>query len=188
MRLFIAIEVPAQIREAAGELVAQLKKTAPEAKWVAAEKMHLTLAFLGEVAEEAVEAVQQAIEATARVHPQFSLRIKGGGGFGGKRHPRVLWLGTEGDLQPLAAVHAALVQNLIPTGFEPDARPFKAHLTLARSREQRGDPELARAVERLARVDFGAFSVDRLVLLRSETGPKGSKYTPVFYAALKKDA
>lgn len=186
MRLFIAIEVPDEVRTAARNLIEQLKKSAPDAKWVSPDKMHLTLAFLGEVSEDAVEAVQHAIEMTARAHLAFDLRMRGGGGFGGRRHPRVLWLGTEGDVDRLAAVQATLVQNLVPTGFEPDSRPFKAHLTLARAREQRGDPELARAAERLAAVDFGGFHVDRLVLIHSETGPKGSKYTPLFYAALKK--
>lgn len=185
MRLFVAVEIDARVRQAAAGVIADVARSAPDAKWVSEDKLHLTLAFLGEVSEDALEAIQAAIEAAARAHAALRLHLRGGGGFGGRRHPRVVWLGVEGDTEALSALQATLVRELVPTGFEPDERGFRAHLTIARAREQRGDVELAQVTDRLRAVDCGSFTVDRLVLLHSQPGPGGSRYSPLFYAALR---
>ncbi|MFP2910467.1 2'-5' RNA ligase family protein, partial [Pyxidicoccus sp. 3LFB2] len=57
-----------------------------------------------------------------------------------------------------------------PLGFEPEHREYTAHLTLARAKDPRGDPALARCAQALEASDFGEGRVDRLVLFESKGG------------------
>jgi RNA 2',3'-cyclic 3'-phosphodiesterase len=54
MRLFVAVELSDEVHARAGETIARLKGLAPDSKWVRADNLHLTLAFLGEVADSTV--------------------------------------------------------------------------------------------------------------------------------------
>jgi len=96
----------------------------------------------------------------------------------------VLWAGVQGGVDALAALQRDVAAALAPLGYPPDARPFAAHLTLARAREQRGEPGLAGCAEALASDDFGATRVEGLVLYRSDPGSGGAIYTPLATLAL----
>lgn len=184
MRLFIAVDLAPGVLEETGGLVERLRRFAPEAKWVKPESLHVTLAFLGEVPDEQRPEIDRVVQAVASAHQPLKLRARGGGAFGTKRHPRVLWVGLEGEIEKLASIQGALSRALQPLGFEPESRPFKPHLTLARARDPRGDEALARCVEVLGRTDLGESAVFSLVLYRSQLSPKGAKYTPLLSAPL----
>lgn len=169
LRLFVAVEVPEPVRAAVDAVLAALRPRAPQANWTAAAGWHLTLAFLGGVEAERVEAVEDALaQAAGEVEP-FTLRLDGTvGTFGG----RVLWAGLEGSA-PLAALAGHVRDALAPLGFPPEERPFHAHLTLARAR--RG----GRLPRDLAADYAGprpAWRVERLALMRSRLGRGGARY------------
>ena len=64
-------------------------------------------------------------------------------------------------------------------GFEPEARVFQPHLTLGRVNSSRGKEELIRKMERYREEDFGEFSVERVILFKSDLKPTGPIYTPL---------
>lgn len=176
MRLFIAVDPDAATRERLEQTITSLRAQAPSAKWVNPAGLHLTLVFLGEVDDARVPEITGALAAVAARHRRLSLAFRGGGGFGSGRRPRVLWVGVEGDVAPLAALQSDLAGALEPLGFPREARAYSPHLTVARAREPRGDAALAACVEGL-NVDFGTTTIASFVLYQSVLGPGGSKYT-----------
>jgi 2'-5' RNA ligase len=125
MRLFIAIELPDDLKTA----LSRLRVDVPGARWVPPEQLHLTLAFLGEVEEKTAGELSERL---ALIHtPQFQLFFSGTGCFPNRRRPRVLWAGLEPNprLMRLAAgVHGAV----LACGIPQEERPFSPHITLAR--------------------------------------------------------
>ena len=177
MRLFIAIDLGEEVRDAVSSQLAKLKPLAPNAKWVRVEGMHVTLAFLGHIDEDRVPQVKVIAEEVASRHGPVSFSVEGIGGFGSSARPRVLWLGMTGDTAALAALKSDLEERLTPLGYEPEKRPFKPHLTLARARLPSGDPALARCIRSCRASSFGGARVDRITLFRSDLSPKGARYT-----------
>ncbi|MFZ5470044.1 MAG: RNA 2',3'-cyclic phosphodiesterase [Myxococcota bacterium] len=184
MRLFVALELSSPVRAALERAVDVAHRRAPKARWADPQKLHLTLAFLGETEEEKVPALKEALTRAASRHRRLSLVARGGGGFGASRHPRVLWIGVEGELPALTALQADLIRELVPLGFTPEKRPFRPHLTLARAKNPRGDPQLAACVAALEHFDGGEWPVRKLVLFQSQLSPKGARYTQLFAAPL----
>jgi 2'-5' RNA ligase len=74
-------------------------------------------------------------------------------------------------------MQAEVAAALVPLGYAPEDRAFKAHLTLARSRDPRGDEGLAGASEALRDIDLGEAAIDALVLFRSDLSAAGPRYT-----------
>jgi RNA 2',3'-cyclic 3'-phosphodiesterase len=177
IRLFAAVDLGEEVRRSAARLVADLVTVAPRARWVRPQGVHLTLAFLGSTDPSRVDALAGALSAVARAHRALTLRITGGGTFGGRSRPRVLWSGVTGDVEALLALQASVVAALEPIGLERETRAFSPHLTLARSKDPRGDPDLANCAGSLAGQVLGEAAVDRLILYRSQPGPGGSVYT-----------
>ena len=130
MRLFVAVWPPEDALAEVAELVDRVRPLAPELRWALPEQWHLTLAFLGEVAEDALPELSRRLERAARRHEAMTLSLAGGGRFG----DRVLWTRVQGardQLRQLAASAAAAARR---TGIAVEDRPYRPHLTLARAR------------------------------------------------------
>ncbi|MET0402078.1 MAG: RNA 2',3'-cyclic phosphodiesterase [Cystobacter sp.] len=174
MRLFVAVTLGRSVEEAATAALGHLRTLAPQARWVPAANLHLTLSFLGEVEEERAARVKDVLERVAPRHTPLVLTIRGGGSFGASAHPRVLWAGVEGQTEALAALQAEVARELRPLGFEPEHRDYVAHLTLARAKQPRGDAALTGCVKALQEARWGEARVDHLVLFES----LGGRYHP----------
>ena len=172
MRLFAAVSLPAGAAEA---IAARVDRSAwPEASWVRPANLHLTLAFFGETAADAVAALATAAAAELAAIPAFRARVEGAGAFPERGPIRVVWLGVEpaGEVGRLAE---AVRRAAATTGVEFDPKPFRSHLTLARCR--RPWPSARRA--ELARLAPGAaveLDVRAAALLSSEPGSAGPRY------------
>jgi 2'-5' RNA ligase len=179
MRLFVALEIPEAVRRELARRVAGLRERLPRARWVDPEMVHLTLLFLGETPADRVPALSAKLREAFAKHPPMTLRLSGGGTFPPKRPARVAWVGMEAP-DELAAVQADAVAAAVGSvGFEPETRPFKSHVTLARC-----EPNWPRdAAEKFAAAfpgDVGPpFRVDRGVLMESKLSPRGARYTVV---------
>jgi len=184
MRLFVAVDPSIEVRARIERAMTRLRAQAPKAKWVNADGLHLTLAFLGEVEQGRANALAAALGAVTAQRAPFALHLAGGGCFGAPHKPRVLWVGATGDTAPIVALAKAVSEALIPFGITPEDRPYAPHLTLARARDGRGDAGLGTCVEGLALEDFGAFEVSSVALYRSELGPGGARYTALARPAL----
>ena len=179
-RVFCAIELPEALRSRVGEHTHRLREAFPQvrASWERPEKIHITLKFLGDVEVSRVEELSRAAgRAAAHVEP-FELTIAGPGAFPPHGPPRVLWLGIEDASGQLSSLHRSLEDECAAAGFQRDSRPFKPHLTLARIRTPHSARELA-AAHRASSFEPQRFNVSELVLMRSELGPSGSRYTPL---------
>jgi len=188
MRLFIAIDLPDEVRNALAELMAELRQKCPEARWVRPEGMHLTLKFLGYVKDDdggkqlaSIRTALAAIRSTSAV----DMRFRGVGFFPSAHRPRVVWCGIEASPN-LAQLAADLDHVLEPLGFPPEKRAFIPHLTLARFNEARpsgkharsasGREELVRAAEALAAREFGATRQTEFHLYESILKRSGAEY------------
>src|SRR6185295_11606101 len=116
-RLFVAVDLGTAVRRALDELERELKPLARDARWVAPENAHLTLAFLGSMEEARVPELSKALGPVAAGAAPFELRLQGGGAFGSSRKPRVLWVGVEGDVATLQALHGRTEAALQPFGY-----------------------------------------------------------------------
>jgi len=125
MRLFIAIELPNEIKQR----LARMRIDIPGCRWVPSEQIHLTLAFLGEVDDAKLDLLTRVL-ATINA-PGFSLCFNNTGCFPDRRRPRVLWIGLKPE--PLLDTLASQVRKaVLACGIPQEDRPFSPHITLAR--------------------------------------------------------
>jgi RNA 2',3'-cyclic 3'-phosphodiesterase len=180
LRVFFALELPAEVRARAANHIARLREAAPtvRASWEREEKLHITLKFLGEIAPDRVEALSGAAARAAASSQPFTLALKGAGAFPPRGNPRVLWLGLEDSSGALAHLQTRLEEECAAAGFPREARPFHPHLTLARLRAPQGSRELAKMHQETGFEPIG-FEVTDLILIQSELGAGGSRYTEV---------
>lgn len=177
MRLFLAFDLPEPQKARIEALVENLRPRI-DAKWTRAEGRHVTLVFLGETDAAKTPALIAAIDAVTMRHAPHTLHVAGAGTFGPASHPRVLWLGLDGDLAAARALQAGL-QTALEVADEHGG--WVPHLTLARSRHPRGDPALVDAAKALRGERFEPFTVDEVVLFES----RGGRYLPVHVAKLR---
>jgi 2'-5' RNA ligase len=185
LRIFCAVEMPDELRSRVAERVRRLRSEFPDvrASWEKPEKLHITLKFLGDVESARVEALSSAAARTAASLEPFELTIDEPGTFPSQGQPRVLWLGIVDASGRLAHMQRALEAECAADGFERESRAFRPHLTLARVRSTQGARELA-AAHRETPFESQRFRVSELVVMRSELGPGGSRYTPLSRHAL----
>lgn len=148
MRLFVGIELAGRAREAVLEVHQKLTEVLPKqgVRFVRPEKLHLTLAFLGQVEESSVEQLKEALSGLSEL-PRFELVTTEVGAFPDMRRPKVLWVGLDGDLSALNTLAAATASAAKPFAPELDEKPFSPHITLARISP--GSKEVGRLVHNL---------------------------------------
>lgn len=177
MRLFVAGVLPERF---CLELVQQLepvRAATPQARWLPAKALHLTLVFLGAVADAVVAPLGAGLGSMVGRHHPLALSLAGMETFGPSRTPRVLATALAGEVEGLRSLVAdarQVVQALVP--LEPE-RPFRPHLTVARARSARGDPLLGRCRTALGARLEGSFRLEDVALVRSETFATGAVHT-----------
>lgn len=179
LRLFIAVPIPQGMREALEGLQASWKARTQGVRWVRPEGLHITLKFLGNVPEERLQAIKEAMETALSGLAPFEVRVKGVGAFPSLRNPRVLWVGVEDEEGKLKGVFKALEKALQKLGFPREERPFSPHLTLGRVKG-RGDFSFLEG----SGFDFGPLLVKEVILFKSDLKPEGAEYTPLYAVPL----
>ena len=170
MRAFIAVDLPEELKTELVRWQEKLRKSAREARWAHPEGIHLTLRFLGEIPYAQINEVSNILSTLPRIAP-FVIHFEGFGFFPHARRPRVLWVGIK-PCPPLEAL-AAQVDNCLRTvGFAGKLRIFKPHLTLARFRVPRPQPE----IEKASSTALGSITVREFFLFESIPRPQGAEY------------
>ena len=180
IRSFIAIELPQQLKLELSRLQAGLQTDRPRVKWVAAEGIHLTLKFLGNVPAGKIDAVTQVMTASAARSSPFQLDVGGLGAFPNLKRVQVVWVGLGGQLDRLKSLQQSLESGLEPLGFAAEKRSFSPHLTLARVGNEATPAERQHLGELIAATDFAsqsAIRVNGIVLMRSQLTPRGAIYS-----------
>ena len=178
-RLFVALPLPAAVGEAIEGRLSEARRQVPQARWVPAERLHLTLRFLGQQPPTAVPALCQALATVGAGRSPFPLRVSGGRSFGrAAEASRVCWLSFDADGAAAVADLAASVEEVLVRSAIIDAGPrpmgVQAHLTVAR----RAPPGLTGIVDAAVRGVEPAigWEVDRLRLYRSHLEAAGARH------------
>ena len=179
MRLFVAINFPDALRQGLWSATEPLRAGALPVRWVKPAGMHLTLKFLGDVADEREAELAAALQRAAASSRAVTVTVSELGAFPDSRRPRVLWAGVSPE-PGLELLQHHVEQEFGSMGFPAEGRPFRPHLTLGRA--QRG--ALAAAFGdlegRLSSVTFEeTVTVSSVELMRSTPKPGGAEYQPM---------
>lgn len=187
MRLFIALDIEDSIRARIARFVQGVSGFATDARWGRPESLHVTLKFIGEQPESAVDPIKHAL---SEIHGGTSeIQFRGYGFFPTAKSARVFWIGLEAGSQ-LAPLAALIDDKMAILGIPKEDRAFSPHLTLARGAGGSGWPRRRKAdapsrifqrlQEKLAALpapEFGTMTAREFFLYQSQLSPKGSKYT-----------
>ena len=178
-RLFVACELPEEVRRTMGGLVDSLRaQSAGAVRWVNPQSMHVTLKFLGDVPERQIPAVKMALQEAVVRHSAFFLELSNIGSFGGREGLRLMWAAVAGDVLRLEALARDVNRALAVVGFAPETRPFRPHLTLGRVRNEvptRQRAEIEVAVGKTA-IPVCEWRTAEISLIRSRLQPDGARH------------
>jgi len=185
VRLFVALDVGAEVRERIATVQRQLERPKAAVKWVDPASYHLTIKFLGETAETLVPELQTRLDRCAAEVPVFSLKMEGLGTFPDRGPPRVIVSFALSPDQRLTKLHRLIDSAYGGIGLAMDTRVLKAHLTLGRVQGGHGLNKLVRLLRQWEFEDFGSFDVTAAVLYRSTLRPEGSLYEALHRSPLR---
>ncbi len=183
MRCFVAVELDTALRR---QLLAVLRRLPRErgVRWCGEHQLHVTLKFLGDVADRDTPDICKAVAAAAeRVEP-FVITLGPLGCFPNTRNPRVLWCGIDDPDEGCARWLATADPLLSNLGLPPETRPLRPHITLGRSRGPDGSRIIQRVLADPPVPDAVTMSVEHVVLFESVLSPRGARYTPRLTAPL----
>jgi len=173
MRVFVAIELPDELKRKISNFQRELKKLdILEGNWT--KEYHLTLKFLGEVNEDKLKEIEKSLSDISAKTKKFELEMKGLGAFPSKDYVRVLWIGVGiGDEEALV-LHEDIDSGLEKLGFEKEKK-YANHLTICRVKSVSDKKKLKEILER--KIDFGKFEVAAIKLIKSDLTPAGPVYS-----------
>lgn len=169
MRLFVALTPPQAVLDDLGALVARIRPDHPELRWTRPEQWHLTLVFLGAVAEDVLPGLRRRLARVAARTPPVTMRFAGGGSFGSPARARVLWVGVRGDREALRRLAGRVAAVATRSGLDVDERPYRPHLTLARAGTPADVRPLREVLDGYAGESWDARHLD---LIASHLGPR----------------
>ena len=185
MRLFIAVNFPDDIRTALYDAMAPLRSAAQDVRWVPADRIHLTVKFLGEHPETAVTPLLDALDRVARMYDPILMELGGLNAFPNLRRPRVVWLGVRADPK-LELLHHDVETACAHLGHPVEGRPYRAHATLGRVRDRLSNPARLAAAAR-GIVHEATMTAEALDLMVSEHVDGMPRYRVVGSAALSRE-
>jgi RNA 2',3'-cyclic 3'-phosphodiesterase len=174
MRLFIAISLPDDWKQILTQAEASIGWLGHGVRWVEPHGMHLTLRFLGEVTEAQLPAVTSSITDACHGIVPFAMRIKGTGVFPHAKKPRIYWAGLEAPAV-LLDLQTRIEERMTNLGYEPDANPFRPHLTLARIKDPMGKQRMTDALLDY-KMESAPVMVSEILLIRSHLSSDGARY------------
>jgi len=185
VRLFIAVNLPDDIRTTLYDVTAPLRSAAPDVRWVPADRIHLTVKFLGEHPETAVTPLLEALDGIARKYDPILMELGGLNAFPNLRQPRVVWLGVRADPK-LELLHHDVETACEELGQPMEGRPYRAHVTLGRVRDRLANPARLAAAARGV-VHEATVTAEALDLMVSEHVDGTPRYRVVGSAALSRE-
>ena len=193
MRIFVAVDpdptVRASAERAARAGADRLQSGAHErVRWVAPERRHVTLRFLGEVTEADAHALRAVLRTPFEMEA-FLARSSSLGCFPPSGPPRVLWLGIGEGSDGMADLRSELDRRLASVGCSPESRPWRAHVTLGRMKRwpSRSRRDLDRILSEV-RPETPGWLVDHVTLYESRQTPRGARYHVLESTALGRPA
>jgi 2'-5' RNA ligase len=189
LRAFIAIELSGDTQDAIQKQTARLKQSLGDdpIRWIPVSNIHLTLKFLGDIAETHADFLKQMLAHEVDPYAEFDMQIGGLGSFPTAKRPRVLWIGLHAPAA-LASMQRNIESGTTRLGYQKEERPFSPHLTIGRVRQNPSPNDLQQirlALESQQLGNIATSRVDSVHLFKSELKPTGPVYTRLFSAKLK---
>ncbi len=206
MRVFIAIELPAEIKNAlsgiqeklkielltpsSSEILALRARTLPfrakmnsgreSISWVKSQNLHLTLRFLGDISSEQLIQIKQLITEITKTASGFKIKLEALGVFPNAHAPRIVWIGTNRPPLELKQLAKQLETKLPVSGIPQEERSFRAHITIGRIKSRLVTSDLKKAFDKVEKDVINAsweLKCGRITLFESTLGPGGPTYT-----------
>jgi 2'-5' RNA ligase len=182
MRVFLAIDLPEEVKEKIVALQQKLKFFLQGVRWVRPEGLHLTLKFFGDIGADQIPGISNVVEERAAKAAPVTLTADALGAFPNLERPRVLWLGMTGDVDAIVTLQRAIEAGLEPLGYRREKRKFHPHLTVGRAKSSKGMIlGLSEDFTEEHRYPMGEFTAQGLTLFRSELKRGGAVYTDLAY-------
>ena len=177
-RTFVAVESSGEVRNELSKIQDELENTGADLKLVGKENIHMTLRFLGDVSENRLEFIEEAIRDSCNLQP-FEAEVKGMGIFPNPNYIRVIWAGVDSGASELESLRENLDENFSDIDISSDDKDFTPHYTIARVKSGKAKDKLRSIVERNSDTMFGTVEVDNIKLMKSDLTPDGPIYTPL---------
>jgi RNA 2',3'-cyclic 3'-phosphodiesterase len=184
-RLFVGVPLQAEAARAVTAIVDEVRAAglpdgARDVRWVRLDGLHLTLRFLGPTPDELIEPTTAAVTTVAReAEGPIDLELTGAGTFPRATRPRTLWIGVGGATDALDRLARLTEHHLVAAGWPPEPRPYRPHLTLARSDGVQVGPLVAGRLVAAMRGRSIPCTIDHVGLFESVTGGGPARYVPV---------
>ena len=172
MRVFVSVPPPPEVQRVVLAAAQEAAQEISGIKWTKKENIHLTLKFLGEVPDEALTSICNALRVACSAHAPFEARLGGLGAFPSPRRARVIWTGVKEGSGEMSALASSVESTLEPLGFRREGRAYVPHATLGRTR---GRPVNIDLHETNA-PKIPVFRVTGAELTKSTLNPGGSIY------------
>lgn len=179
-RTFIAINLPNELKQNLEKVIEKLKRINPDyaIRWVKPENLHLTLHFFGDLNEKQIAQVEEGIEEITKHINSFQMTTGDLGCFPNEKNPRVIFIETKDtkSIHTLVGQLEVMLQNL---GYKVDTRPWQAHITLGRIKNQ------IKCKTKGVEIEPATFDVKSIELMESQLTPQGSIYSVIKSFPLK---
>jgi 2'-5' RNA ligase len=185
IRAFIAVNISDDQKREASAMVRRLSSLGARVKWVESSNLHITLKFLGDTDEKLLPELYESVEIALKDAAGFDLSFEGLGCFPNPRRPKVIWIGIKDGYENLKSMAGQIEKAVVPLGFEPEGRPFSAHLTIGRVKDDRGIELLTKELPALQFLS-SVSSISKAVFYQSTLRPDGPIYTPLKTFELKR--
>jgi len=184
LRTFIAVELDVPILAGLAKAQAQLAAVGGKINWVARANLHVTMNFLGDVADEAVaEVCRRMAVAAGRIEP-FEFGVRRLACTPSHGPVRMIWGLVDDPTGLLSALHDELAGQFASMGLRQDHREYRPHVTLARVKYVENPNRLRGAVRAFSDADFGTQHCDEIVAFTSTLTEEGPIYSPMARAEL----
>jgi len=179
MRAFIAIELPARVRDDLSKIQDALKAALPKVSWVKPQNLHLTLKFLGDISPHQLEEIKRIINELSLEFALFKIKLDDLGVFPGLHQARIIWTGISQDIL-IKQLAGSLETKLAGIGIAKEKRDFTSHITIARVKNPLDPADLERELKKakndLVYANLG-FNAEGITLFESVLGAGGAVYT-----------
>lgn len=179
-RTFIAIPLPAIQQQRIADLQQQLRQLIPELKTPRPENLHLTLHFLGHLPQQLLAEISESMLSIGRKKKNFNVALRGLGLFPQRRHPRILWLGLEPEIE-LIDLYRQLAVELDKLGLQTEQRNYRPHLTIGRFKPPAQHTD---ALCPFLTHSCGSLQIDKMILFSSQLTKQGAIHSPLTTAPL----
>ena len=174
IRAFLAIDLDEDLKPKINTLMKDFKKIDTKIKYVELVNLHLTLKFFGDIDEEGLKLLEDAISNVVEDFKPFNIHIKKCGSFPNKNRINVIWVGIDDDTI-LKQLHDRLDEEFSKLGFDKDKK-FSTHLTIGRMKTSKNKQEVRQTIEDNENIEIGEMEVNKITLKKSTLTPSGPIY------------